>query len=54
LEIISARKYGGMRARRRSGAGGTVGKKDGDDEVCKYSLKGRDELLFDKREQPEC
>ena len=31
-----------MRARRKSEAGSTVGKKDRDDEVCRYSLKGED------------
>jgi hypothetical protein len=29
--------------RRAPEAGSTVGKKDGDYEACKYSLKGRDE-----------
>jgi hypothetical protein len=38
-----------MRARRRSEAGSTVGKKDRDDEVCRYSLKGGDEHCLIKK-----
>ena len=46
-----------MRARKRSEAGtppgSTLGKKDRDDEVCKYSLKGRDEHCLIKESGAE-
>ena len=42
-----------MRTRRRSEVGGTVGKKDRDDEVCRYSLKGGDEHCSIKESRAE-